>query len=445
MNPANRKRGIEIMSVTLIGILLIVFLLILLSMGTPISFALGFLSTVGIAIFLGLGNLYQIAEVAADSGTNLFMLTLPLFILMAEVVSFSGVGNDIYTAAHRWLSWLPGGLAISSVATCAGFAAISGSSPATAATVGLVAIPEMVNRGYSRKLAAGSIAVGGTLGILIPPSITMIIYGIITEVSIGKLFIAGIIPGIFIAVLLSAAIAVTVKLRPEIAPAAEAVSWSDRFSSLKRVWAFLVLVISILGTIYAGIATPTESAAIGATFAIVIAAFYRRLSINNLHMALRRTVGVTAMIMFLVITGNVMAFLLSSLTIPQLVTESITSMELSRWAIMIIINIILLIMGCLLDPMAIMVITLPILFPIVTSLGFDPVWFGIVVTINVEIGMITPPVGLNLFILKGAVKEVDMNDIIRGVLPFVLLMIVGLAIIMMFPGLATWLPGRMGF
>jgi C4-dicarboxylate transporter DctM subunit len=203
--------------------------------------------------------------------------------------------------------------------------------------------------------------------------------------------------------------------------------------------------LSILGTIYMGIATPTESAAIGATFAIIIAALYRRLSVGNLHMALRRTVAVTAMIMFLVITGNVVAFLLSSLTIPQIVTEAITNMHLSKWAIMIVINIILLIMGCLLDPMAIMVITLPIMFPIVTALGFDPVWFGIVVTINVEIGMITPPVGLNLFILKGAVREVDMSDIIGGVIPFVLLMIIGLAVIMLFPGLATWLPGRMGF
>jgi C4-dicarboxylate transporter, DctM subunit len=433
------------MSLGLIGLLLIVFLLLFLAMGTPISFALGFLATVGIAVFLNIANLYQIAEVAADSGTNLFMLTLPLFILMAEVVAFSGVGDDIYTAAHNWLSWLPGGLAISSVATCTGFAAISGSSPATAATVGLVAIPEMVKRGYSKRLAAGCIAVGGTLGILIPPSITMIIYGIITEVSIGKLFIAGIIPGIVIALLLCGSIAAAVMVKPSLAPKVDAVTWSERFSSLKRVWAFLVLVLSILGTIYLGIATPTESAAIGATLAIIIAALYRRLKVSTLHAAVKRTVGVTAMIMFLVITGNIMAFLLSSLTIPQVLTEAIMSMDMSRWTVMILINIILIIMGCLLDPMAIMVITLPILFPIVTNLGFDPVWFGIVVTINVEIGMITPPVGLNLFILKGAVKEVNLGDIIAGAIPFVALMCIGLALIMVFPQLATWLPGKMGF
>jgi C4-dicarboxylate transporter DctM subunit len=433
------------MEIGIISIILIVVLVILLGLGTPISFCVGFLGVVGILTYLDAATLYQIAEIAADSGTNLFMLTLPLFIFMAEVVSFSGVGDDLYTAAHNWLSWLPGGLAISSIATCTGFAAISGSSPATAATVGLVSIPEMIKRGYNRKLAVGSIAVGGTLGILIPPSITMIIYGVITEVSIGKLFVAGIIPGIILSFILSVAIALAVKVKPDLAPRIQAVSWGERVSSLKHVWAFIVLALSIMGSIYAGIATPTESAAIGATLSLVIALLYRRLTIKSIHGALLRTVAVTAMIMFLVIGGNVFAFLLSTLTIPQYVTESITAMNVSRWSIMIMINFILLIMGCLLDPMAIMVIVLPIIFPIVTQLGFDPVWFGIVVTINVEMGMITPPVGLNLFILKGAVPGIEMKDIVGGSLPFLLLLLLGLVIIMVFPSLATYLPGRMGF
>jgi C4-dicarboxylate transporter DctM subunit len=433
------------MEIGIISIILIVVLVILLGLGTPISFCVGFLGVVGILTYLDAATLYQIAEIAADSGTNLFMLTLPLFIFMAEVVSFSGVGDDLYTAAHNWLSWLPGGLAISSIATCTGFAAISGSSPATAATVGLVSIPEMIKRGYNRKLAVGSIAVGGTLGILIPPSITMIIYGVITEVSIGKLFVAGIIPGIILSFILSVAIALAVKVKPDLAPRIQAVSWGERVSSLKHVWAFVVLALSIMGSIYAGIATPTESAAIGATLSLVIALLYRRLTVKSIHGALLRTVAVTAMIMFLVIGGSVFAFLLSTLTIPQYVTESITALNVSRWSIMIMINFILLVMGCLLDPMAIMVIILPIIFPIVTRLGFDPVWFGIVVTINVEMGMITPPVGLNLFILKGAVPGIDMKDIVGGSLPFLLLLLLGLVIIMVFPSLATWLPGRMGF
>ncbi len=433
------------MDIGLISLILIVVLIVLLGLGTPIAFCLGFLGAAGILAFLDIGVLYQIAEIAADSGTSLFLLTLPLFVLMAEVVSFSGLGDDIYTAAHDWLSWLPGGLAISSIATCTGFAAISGSSPATAATVGLVSIPEMIKRGYNRYLAVGSIAAGGTLGILIPPSITMIIYGIITEVSIGKLFIAGIIPGIILALILSLSVAIAVKMKPGLAPRVEGVSWSQRFASLKRVWAFVILAISIIGSIYAGIATPTESAAIGATLAIIIALIYRRLTVAAIHGALLRTVGVTAMIMFLVIGGNVMAFLLSTLSIPQYVTEAVNALQLSKWAIMAIINVILIVMGCLLDPMAIMVISLPILFPIVMELGFDPVWFGIVITINVEMGMITPPVGLNLFILKGSVPGISMKDIVGGSLPFLLLLLLGLVLIMAFPSLATWLPGRMGF
>jgi len=433
------------MDIGLTAILIVVILIVLLGFGTPISFSLGFMGVAGVLTFLDIGNLYQIAEIAADSGTNLFMLTLPLFVLMAEVVAFSGVGDDIYTAAHDWLSWLPGGLAISSVVTCTGFAAISGSSPATAATVGLVSIPEMIKRGYNRYLAVGAIAAGGTLGILIPPSITMIIYGIVTEVSIGKLFIAGIIPGLLLSLLLCSAIATTVKLKPSLAPRVEKVSWSQRWASLGRVWAFLVLTMSIVGSIYAGIATPTESAAIGATFSILIALLYRRLTIKALHKALLGAVGVTAMIMFLVIGGNIMAFLLSTLTIPQYVTELVMGLEVSKWTVMIIINIILLLMGCLLDPMAIMVISLPIIFPIVTNLGFDPVWFGIVVTINVEMGMITPPVGLNLFILKGSVPGVSMKDVVYGSLPYLFLLLIGLVMIMLFPGLSTWLPNKMGF
>ncbi len=433
------------MDISIIAALIIFILIVLLGLGTPIAFCLGFMGVVGVLSFVDVGALYQIAEIAADSGTNLFMLTLPLFILMAEVVSFAGVGDDLYEATHDWLSWLPGGLAISSIATCTGFAAISGSSPATAATVGLIAIPEMTKRGYNRKLAVGAIAAGGTLGILIPPSITMIIYGIITEVSIGKLFIAGIIPGILLALILSGAIAGAVTLNPSLAPRIASVSWKQRFRSLSKVWAFVLLAISIVGSIYAGIATPTESAAIGASLSIFIALLYRRLSIKALHGALLRTVGVTAMIMFLVIGGHVMAFLLSTLTIPQYVTEAIMTLNASKWLVMIIINAVLLVMGCLLDPMAIMVITLPILFPIVTQLGFDPVWFGIIVTINVEIGMITPPVGLNLFILKGSVPGVTMRDLVGGALPFALLLGVGLLLIMVFPSLATWLPGRMGF
>jgi C4-dicarboxylate transporter DctM subunit len=433
------------MSMGILTIAIILLVILIIGVGTPIAFGLGFLGLIGIVSFLDLNVLYQIAEISVTTGTNLFMITLPLFILMAEVVSFSGVGDDMYTAANRWLSWLPGGLAIASIATCTGFGAICGSSPATAATIGVISIPEMVKRGYSKYLATGAVAAGGTLGILIPPSITMVVYGVITQTSIGKLFMAGIIPGIVVASIMSAAIAIAVVIKPALAPPVVGITWRQRFSALNKIWAFLLLALSIIGTIYTGIATPTESAAIGATFAIFIAFFYRRLTLRSLHAALLSSVAVTAMIMFMVIGGSTLAFLLSTLGIPQYITELIVSLDVSRWSVMILINIVLIIMGCLLDPMAIMVISLPILFPIVTKLGFDPIWFGIVITINVEIGMITPPFGLNLFILNGAVKGITMKDIIVGSLPFVFLLMVGLGVIMVFPELATWLPEKMGF
>lgn len=431
------------MTLGILTLLVIFILILLLGLGLPVAFCLGFMGMVGVMAGMDTGALYQVAEIALSSSTNLFMITLPLFVLLAEVVNLVGIGDDVYTASHSWLNWLPGGLAISSVATCAGFAAVSGSSPATAAAIGAVAIPEMVKRGYSKSLAVGAVAAGGTLGILIPPSITMIVYGMITEVSIGQLFIAGIVPGTALAILLSLAIAIAVKIKPELAPPMQGANWKTRFSSLTRIWPFMVIALSIMGSIYANIATPTEAAAIGATVTLVIACFYRRLSLNVLHEALMRTVGVTAMILFMVIGGLMFSFFLSTLAIPQYIVGLITGYSANKWLIMIAINVILIIMGCLLDPMAILVISLPIFFPVVRALGFDPVWFGIVVTINVEIGMITPPVGLNLFILKGAIPGVNMSDVVKGALPFVLVLALGLCLVMMFPSLATWLPSRM--
>jgi C4-dicarboxylate transporter DctM subunit len=433
------------MSIGFISILLILGLIVLLASGIRVAFGLGFLATVGIIFFIDPATLYHLADIAEETSLNLFLVTLPLFILMAEVVYFSGIGDDIYTAAQNWLGWLPGGLAISSIAACTAFAAVCGSSPATAATVGLVAIPEMIKRGYNPKLAVGSVAAGGTLGILIPPSITMIVVGMITGTSIGKLFIAGIVPGVILAIVLALSTAAAVKLKPGLAPRIHGVSWRARFSSLKRVWAVLILAGSIIGSLYTGIATPTESAAIGVTFSILITLVHGRLTMGALRSALSRTIGVTSMIMFLVMGGTSLAFLMSSLGIPEYVTTLITSLSVSKWVIMIVINFLMLIMGCLLDPMGVLVISLPIIFPIVMQLGFDPVWFCVVVVINVEIGMITPPVGLNLFVLRGTVTGVSMKDIIEGSVLYAFILILGLAIIMAFPIAATWLPGKMGF
>jgi C4-dicarboxylate transporter DctM subunit len=423
---------------------LIIGLFLFLAIGVPVAFSLGLTSIVGMLLFLSPVHLFQIAQISFTRGTEFLFIVAPLFILMANVISFAGVGHDAFTCAQLWLGRLPGGLAVSTIIASAAFAAVSGSSPATAATIGAVSMPEMLKRGYNKKLAAGSIAAGGTLGILIPPSIALIMYGIITETSIGLLFIAGILPGLCLAAFLSIFVIIAAKARPSLAPMVEKAGWRERFVSLSRVWPILLLSVTVMGSIYGGIATPTESAGIGAFGAMLIALVYGKLTWKHLQEALLATVRVTSMILFLIFGGVSFAFVLSALGIPHQLAEFITGLEVNRWVIMLLINGIFIIMGCFLDPLGILIITLPVLFPIVTKLGFDPIWFGIIVTINSEIGMITPPVGFNLFVLKGVVPpEVSLGDIILGALPFVGILMLGLVTLMLFPEIALWLPYRL--
>ena len=420
---------------------LILTLFVFLAIGVPVAFSLGLTSIFGMLVFLSPVHLFQIAQISFSKGTEFLFIVAPLFILMANVISFAGVGHDVFTAAQLWLGRLPGGLAVSTIMASAAFSAVCGSSPATAATIGAVSMPEMLRRGYDRRFAAGAIAAGGTLGILIPPSIALIMYGIITETSIGLLFIAGILPGLCLAALLSVFIILASKAKPSLAPKVEPADWSKRFSSLWRVWPTLLLSVTVLGTIYGGVATPTEAAGLGAFGAMVIALAYGKLTRSNLKTSLLATVRVTSMILFLIFGGVCFAFVLSSLGIPILLADFIVGLDVNRWVVMILINVLYLIMGCFIDPLGILIITLPVLFPIVTKLGFDPIWFGIIVTINSEIGMITPPVGFNLFVLKGVVPpEVSLGDIIRGSIPFVGVLALGLVLLMVFPEIALWLP-----
>lgn len=418
--------------------------LILLASGLPIAFALGFVSILGITWLMGPGALFQIALQAAHYGSSWIFLMIPLFILMGETVSAAGLGDSTYTALQRWLYRLPGSLATSSVAASAGFAAVSGSSPVTAATIGAIAIPEMLRRGYDRRLAVGSVAAGGTLGILIPPSLSMVIYGVIAEQSVGKLFIAGIVPGIVLAAMLAFYITIAAVLNPSLAPRVPKVSWRERFASLSGAWVVVVLAIIILGSIYTGIATPTEAAGVGASVALLYAFAARKTGWASLYKALTRTVTTTSMVVFLVIGGTSLAFVLSAARLPQQTLVFLNSLDLSPWIVLIAINVIYLILGCFLDPMSVMVITLPTFIPLVAEMGFDLIWFGVIVTINIEIGMITPPVGLNLYILKAVLPELSLDDIILGSLPFVVVLLAGLAIALIFPQLSLWLPATMG-
>ena len=427
-----------------IGIILFALLLILLSTGYPIAFAMCTVVVVGIFWLFDPALLFQLAQISMDVSTNFLFLVAPLFILMAEFVFISGMASDAFGAARRWLNWLPGGLAVSSIFACTAFAAICGSSPVTAATIGMVAIPGMAERGYQKRLAAGVVATAGTIGIMIPPSLCMIIYGIMTGTSIGKLFIAGIIPGVLMMLFLSLAVVLRVKINPKLAPRSEEViTWKERITGLTKIGPILLLSIFVLGSIYAGICTPTEAAAVGATGALIIMLINERFSLKKVRPAVVRAAGVTSSIMILLIGGSCLAFLMTYAGVPQALVEFILDLGLSRWAVMILINIGLILLGCFLDPTGILVLTIPLVFPIIESLGFDPIWFGVIMTLNVEIGMVTPPVGLNLYVLKGVDKSMDIVEVTLGALPFLLVLVLSLVLFMVFPEIILWLPGYM--
>jgi C4-dicarboxylate transporter, DctM subunit len=420
---------------------ILLLLLLLIGYGIPVAFALGLVASLGAIIFLSPAHLAQMATIAFDNSTNFVFVAVPLFILMAQLLTRAKVSSQLFEAASRFFSRVPGALAIASIFACGAFGAICGSSAATAATVGGPAIPEMLKRGYDKRLATGVVAAGGTLGILFPPSIAMILFGIINQVSIGQLFLAGILPGIMMVVLLSCAVALAVRKWPHLAPRVADVTWAERFQSLRGTWPVPILVAMVSVPIYTGIATPTEAAAMGAGASVIYVAATRRMTFAQFQDALINTVQITAMIMFLLIGGFTLGFILTSLGLPQSITEFIVTLHVNRWVVILLINAFFFLVARALDPLTILVITMPVLFPVVTDLGFDPVWFGVIVTINTEIDNILPPDGLNLLVLKGvAPPELSINDIILGSLPFVLVLLVGMAIVMIFPEIALWLP-----
>jgi len=407
---------------------------ILLVLGLPVAFTLGLLAVAGMFFYNGGTFAFMQVPIISFKALDDFTLTaLPMYVLMSQVLVISGVGRDLYEMASRWFRHLPGGLAIATLFCCTIFSAISGSSVATAVTVGSVALPEMVRRGYNKRHVLGLLAAGGTLGILIPPSIPMIIYGSVTGESVGKLFIAGIIPGIILTVafmIFSAYQTRHIKDSPA--------TWAERFeASRKAIWG-LMLPILIIGGIYAGIFTPTEAAAVGVVFSFAIAAFvYKNLTISNVKKIMLATVKTNAMILFIIIGAMLLGFILTILQIPQTIVSFATSQDINPWIIFILINIVLLILGMFLETVSILVITLPILYPIIIALGFDPIWFAIIMVINMELALISPPVGLNLFVLKGLDKSNTISEIVKGVIPYAVIMLVFMVILSIFPEIAT--------
>jgi C4-dicarboxylate transporter, DctM subunit len=426
----------------LFGIFILVLLLFL-TTGVPVGVALGMIGILGTLLFGNPSQLARLAQTAFGRSSDYVFLVIPLFVFMGAVLSEGKIGEDLYTCAQRWMGRLPGSLAIATIFACAAFGSVCGSSPVTARTIGAISIPEMVKRGYDQRLALGATAAGGTLGIMIPPSLSFVVYGIITETSIGKLFMAGFLPGILLACLLSAVVLIFVLRQPQLAPTVARSTWKERFAAFRGVWPAAVLSFAVLGSIYLGIATATESAAVGALGSLLLALAMRRLSKQGLRGVLLGTVNTSSMIMLILVGGLFASFVLSRFGIAQGMATALTGLPIGPWGVMILINALLLVFGMFLDPLSIAVITLPVFFPTVMRLGFDPIWFGVIITLNMEVAAISPPVGFNLFVLKGIVPGATMKNVITGSMWFVVPLLLGMVILSFFPQIALWLPSLM--
>ncbi len=436
------------------GLIAALIALIVLLSGMPIAFALGVSSLMIMYLFMDPFQLSMVAETLYEGVNDFGLLSIPLFIFMGMIVAVSKAGADLYECFHKWLYRIPGGLGISNIVSCAVFAALTGSSPACAAAIGTMGIPEMRKRGYDEGLATGIIAAGGTLGILIPPSVTLIVYGIATETSIGKLFMAGILPGLMVAGLFSFWVFwVQRKAIKQLAvdavdgqtlPVVEHYTLGEKLRSSIKTIPLMIVVCLVLGSLYTGWATPSEAAGVGAFLILItVAALYKIYKPSAIMDIMLRTTRESSMIMMIIATSFLFGAVLTNLYIAQSMAHAIVDMEVSRWMVMGMINILLLVLGCFLPPVAIILILSPILHPIIVGLNFDPIWFGIVMTLNLEAGLVTPPVGLNLYIVQGVAPDIPISKVLKGVIPFIILLFVGIAILCLFPELSTWLPSKM--
>ncbi|KJS15789.1 MAG: C4-dicarboxylate ABC transporter [Hoeflea sp. BRH_c9] len=425
-----------------IGLLILLVLIALFAIGMPIAFALGAVSIGTLLLIDGFRSLDILGE-TFFSGLNSFTLvSIPMFILMGAAVSNSPAGKDLYEALDRWLNRVPGGLVLSNLGACSLFAALSGSSPATCAAIGKMGIPEMRKRGYPDEISAGSIAAGGTLGILIPPSITMIVYGIATETSIGRLFLAGVIPGMMLtSIFMAWTLYSCWRSGLTMSDVTQHYSLRQKFEILPRVLPFMAIVAGILFVLYGGVATPSEAAGVGALFCLVlVVVVYKMFSARPFLAMFRDSTKESVMIMMIIAASELFAFTLSSTFVTQSIAGWISDLEVNRWVLMAIINVFLLIAGFFLPPVAVILMTAPILLPIITSAGFDPYWFAVILTINMEIGLITPPVGLNLYVINSIAPDISLGTILRGSLPYVMCMILAIVILCIFPQIVTFLP-----
>lgn len=432
------------MSPLLIGLLVFVVTLLVLATGLPIAFGLGAVALGFMLVFDGWSSVHFLPDTIFSGLDDFTLVSLPMFVIMGAAVASSRAGSDLYEALARLLHRVPGSLVLSNIGACALFAALTGSSPATCAAIGKMGIPEMRRRGYDADLACGAIAAGGTLGILIPPSITMILYGIASETSIGRLFIAGVIPGLLLTALFMVwALFISWRRGNRLVDKDRIYSLKEKLELLPRLLPLLAVIVGVIYALYGGIATPSEAAGVGAMLCLLmVAIIYRVWRPRQLWLILRDGLRESGMLLMIIGTSILFGYMMSSLQVTQSVAETIGQMHANRWLVMAAINLMLLVAGCFLPPAAIILMTTPILMPVITAAGFDPIWFGVILTINMELGLITPPVGLNLFVINGITPDVKLQTILKGAYPFMLCMVLMILILCVFPGLATWLPTK---
>jgi len=427
------------------GTLVLITTLAVLFTGIPVAFGLGAIAVAYLVLFQGLDALHVVAETFYSGLDDFTLVSIPMFVMMGAAIGSSPAGKDLYEALDRWLYRLPGGLVISNLGACALFAALTGSSPACCAAIGKMGIPEMRRRGYPDEIATGSICAGGTLGILIPPSITFILYGIATETSIGRLFLAGVMPGLMLTLLFMLWTLFAIWRRGFKAHAPDfRFSWKQKFEAIPKIAPFLVIIVAVMYVLYGGIATPSEAAGVGAALCVLLAVtIYRMWRPVEWWQILRDTMRESVMILMIIAAAVLFGYMLTSLYLTQTLAQGIADMHVNRWVLMGMINVFLLVCGFFIPPAAIILMTSPILFPIIKAAGFDPVWFGVILTINMEIGLIHPPVGLNIYIVNAIVPEVPVTRVMWGTLPYVGCMVLAIVLLSLFPEIATWLPDHL--
>jgi tripartite ATP-independent transporter DctM subunit len=432
------------MSTDAIAVLGFVALFALMLLRVPIGMAMGLVGVTGFSMIVGAGPaLKLIGQTSMRTVTDYTFGVIPMFLLMGAFVTTSGMSRELFRAAHSLVGHLRGGLGFATIVACTGFAAISGSSVATAATFSTVAYPEMRRHNYPQTFATGVIAAGGTLGAMLPPSTVLAVYGVITEQDIGKLFVAGILPGLLAMCMYIVTIAIIGWLRPGFLPATPPATWRERLGAIKDVWAPLALFVFVIGGLYGGLFTPTEAGGMGAGGAFIIGVVRRRLKREEILASLLQATRTTAAVFTILIGALLFGYFLTVTQTPQKITAFLTGLGIGDYGVLALIMLMYLLLGCVMDAMAMVILTVPIVFPVIKALGFDPIWFGIIVVMTVELGLISPPVGMVVFVVKSVIKDASFATIFYGVAPFIITDLIRLAILIAFPMIALWLPSRM--